>query len=299
MVVFGKKQNNHTLDKLSYEGMLTKILKQVANQEGLENNRFQTLQGGDINQVYLGTGDQNKYVFKINDAGQFPDLFLKERNGLEELRKSQSFRIPLVIAYGELEGYAYLILEYLPPVTVQSWQSFGIQLAKLHQYKADVFGLAEWNYIGSLKQYNNAAQNAAAFFIEQRLMPQFELAIQKSFKFKNLDKLYKAAEAIIPDEAPSLIHGDLWSGNYLHTGEGFALIDPAVSYSIREMDLAMMQLFGGFPNEVLSVYNECYATSPDLEDRIPLYQLYYILVHLNLFGSSYYGRAERIIDKYL
>lgn len=279
--------------------MLTKILKQVANQEGLEIIRFQALQGGDINQVYLGIGTKRKFVFKINDANRFPALFLKESNGLDILRQSQSFIIPEVIAQGTLDNIAYLILAFLPPEPILSWELFGKQLAKLHQHKSNTFGLEEWNYIGSLKQYNNPEPNAATFFIQQRLAPQFELAAQKSFSFKNVERLYQVAEAIIPDEAPSLIHGDLWSGNYLHTEDGFALIDPAVSYGTREMDLAMMQLFGGFPDLVFRVYQECYPTTSDLENRIPLYQLYYILVHVNLFGRSYYGRAEGIINKYL
>ena len=130
-------------------------------------------------------------------------------------------------------------------------------------------------------------------------MPQFNLAKEKGYEFKNLQAFYKKVRGIIPNEKPSLIHGDLWSGNYLKTDRGFALIDPAVAYSLREMDLAMMKLFGGFPKEAFAAYEANFSLAKAYTSRIELFQLYYLLVHLNLFGSGYLAGVRRCINNYL
>jgi fructosamine-3-kinase len=274
-------------------------LKEIAQHTGFQIIKTKPLHGGDINQVHYCNTSIGELVIKLNDRDRFPALFSKEANGLDELRKSGSFVIPEVISYGEIDETAYLILQYFAPSPVKDWSAFGVQLAELHRMTSPQFGLDEWNYIGSLHQPNAWESTPLNFFIRQRLAPQFRLAAENGFDFNNQEKLYKAAEQLIPDEGPALIHGDLWGGNYLHTTDGFALIDPAVSYGLREMDLAMMQLFGGFPSEVFRAYEAAFPTAPNLSDRIPLYQLYYILVHVNLFGSAYVGRAEAIIRRYV
>jgi|SRR5690625_969564 len=229
-------------------------------------------------------------------------MFEKEAAGLERLRETDSFKIPEVFNYSALDKHSYLLLEWLPPgkKTSTFWESFANNLAALHQNTASVFGLDIDNYIGSLPQYNKSdLDNSAKFYIEKRLQPQFKIAAEQGFHFKNLDNFYRQLEHEIPDEKASLIHGDLWAGNfYCAKGDIPALIDPAVAYASREMDIAMMQLFGGFPSDVFTTYNSIFPLEKDWEHRIEIWQLYYLLVHLNLFGAGYLSQVKGILSKY-
>jgi fructosamine-3-kinase len=180
-------------------------------------------------------------------------MFEKEANGLRLLAKTHTFKIPKTIAQGEINNHSYLLLEYISPGETGNhfWENFGKKLAQLHQNTAASFGLDHDNYIGSLMQYNVCdIQNATQFYIEKRLVPQIALATEKGFLFKSLSTFYKNCTHEIPDEKPALIHGDLWNGNYLVEKNGNpCLIDPAVSFASREMDLAMMHLFWWFPRK--------------------------------------------------
>jgi len=229
-------------------------------------------------------------------------MFEKETKGLHLLAKTQTFKIPQTITQGENDHHTYLLLEYISPGETSNhfWENFGKKLAQLHQNTATSFGLDHDNYIGSLMQYNVCdIQNAAQFYIEKRLEPQIALATEKGFTFTNMSSFYKNCANEIPDEKPALIHGDLWNGNYLVDKNGNpCLIDPAVSFASREMDLAMMHLFGGFPERVFDVYTENFPLTHNRKNRLDLWQLYYLLVHLNLFGSGYYNQVNNIIKKY-
>jgi fructosamine-3-kinase len=277
---------------------MKQLLSEIAEQEDLKISNIRPLSGGSINAVYQCKTRRGETVIKINQSDLYPAMFRKEVDGLEALRKSDTFLIPNIIATGEVANYAYLILEYLPPAPAKNWSHFGQQLAQLHQHTTANFGFPEWNYIGRLRQYNDYRESATEFLITQRLEPQFRLASENGFVFQQTDKLYQVVKSLIPEVKPALIHGDLWSGNYLSTEKGFALIDPAVSYGLREMDLAMMQLFGGFPAAVFESYEHHFPTSLEFDERIPIYQLYYLLVHLNLFGVGYYQQCQRIIERY-
>ena len=194
-----------------------------------------------------------------------------------------------------------MALEYIETIRKarKFWEVFGEQLANLHQKTSSFFGYKNDNYIGTLPQYNAKKYSASAFYITQRLEPQFTLAAQKGFSFSNIDTFYKVIEEKIPDEPSSLIHGDLWSGNFIIDNKGFpCLIDPVIAYAPREMDIAMMHLFGGFDQELFNVYQEIFPLTKDWKTRIPLWQLYYVLVHLNLFGSSYYHQVNSILSRY-
>lgn len=268
----------------------------------MELLKIEPLYGGSINHVFLLTTPEKKIAIKINETNRFPGMFEKEAHGLELLRKAESFKIPEVINYGVSSQHSYLLLEWLPSgnKTSDFWDSFAQCLATLHQNSSSVFGLNIDNYIGSLPQYNKSKiDNSAQFYIEKRLKPQFKIAIDQGFRFKNLNKFYHQLENEIPNEQASLIHGDLWAGNFHCTeGEIPALIDPAVAYASREMDLAMMKLFGGFPPEVFTHYDSIFALKEDWEQRIKIWQLYYLLVHLNLFGVSYLSQVNRIVDRF-
>ncbi len=282
--------------------MLSKEL--IAHLEGLLSVKIlqvSPLSGGDINEVYLIQTTNHKFVVKLNSASRFPGMFKAEANGLDELKRTNTFSIPEAITYGEVDEISYLLLQYVDCASGASdfWEVFGQQLATLHQIGEEYFGFEEDNYIGSLPQYNTKCQTASAFYIQQRLEPQFQLASKNGYSFSKLDVFYKNIEGIIPQEPSSLIHGDLWSGNFMEDDKGApCLIDPAVSYSPREMDIAMMHLFGGFDPQLFEAYHEIFPLQKRWKQRISLFQLYYLLVHLNLFGSSYYTSVKRIIESY-
>lgn len=263
---------------------------------------FQALSGGDINEVFHLVGNNSDVILKVNDVNAFPDLFQKEANGLKALAETNSIDIPDVLGYGDFKTNTYLLMEYKDSVNASNsfWECFGQQLADLHRHTQDTFGFTEDNYIGSLPQYNRHVKTASEFFIQQRLEPQFEMASQRGYDFDNLKGFYHNLKQIIPDEPPALIHGDLWSGNYLINSEhNPCLIDPAVAYAPREMDLAMMKLFGGFDDLMFRAYQDAFPLEKGWEKRILLWQLYYILVHVNLFGGHYYQRAKGVLSYYL
>tara|TARA_R110002020_G_scaffold296658_1_gene512431 strand:+ start:244740 stop:245591 length:852 start_codon:yes stop_codon:yes gene_type:complete len=277
------------------------LLNHLGTKHDLVVNTHKPLSGGDINDVYLLHCKSGKYVIKINDKNKFPKMFLKESNGLKSLASAKAIHIPATIAVGDFKNTSYLILEYIDSVAKKPsfWTDFGHQMADLHRKTADNFGLNEANYIGSLKQINNSSQSAEQFYIEQRLEPQFKLAIDNGYDFKNLDAFYKSVAAQIPHEAPSLTHGDLWAGNFMVNNNGLpCLIDPAVAYAPREIDIAVMHLFGGFDSRLFQTYNEDFPLIKGWENRLKLWQLYHILVHVNLFGGHYYASAKAIIKQY-
>ncbi|RMF01203.1 MAG: fructosamine kinase [Bacteroidetes bacterium] len=279
--------------------MQSHILSTIAERHQLCLSQAQTLAGGDTNAVYRCDSAAGPVVLKYNEEPELRDIFTKEVTGLEALRAAEAFVIPQVYAHGHTELGSYLVLEYLPPGQLEPWSVFGRRLAQLHARTAPKFGFSESNYIGRLVQYNDPTDQAGDFFVSQRLEPQFRLAQRHGYTFSKLDQLYRRAMDLIPHQAPALLHGDLWRGNCLLTERGFALIDPAVSYGPREMDLAMMRLFGGFPEAAFMAYEAHNPSTPGLAERIPLYQLYYVLVHVNMFGGGYYEQAQAIVRAYL
>ncbi|AVI50226.1 fructosamine kinase [Pukyongia salina] len=277
------------------------LLHSIAALNSFNLQSYQPMAGGDINDVFLLRTNNGDLVVKLNLNDKYPSMFDTEKAGLELLASTETFRIPKIIACGIEEHHAYLLMEYIDGGAKKKsfWEEFGGRLANLHQNSADLYGWKYNNYIGSLFQANSFYNLASQFYIENRLRPQIGLARRQGYLEKDLTNFFKNIADIIPQEAPALIHGDLWSGNYLIDNTGApVLIDPSVSYSHREMDLAMMQLFGGFPAEVFKVYQEEFPLLPDWEERIALWQLYYLLVHLNIFGGGYLARVETIISRY-
>ncbi|TRZ44416.1 fructosamine kinase family protein [Robertkochia solimangrovi] len=258
---------------------------------------YKPLQGGDINEVYLLHCHEDKYVLKHNNPDKFPGMFKAEAEGLQTLWHAGTIRVPQVIHQEE----AFLILEYIQPGEIRGdWESlFGRHLAALHEIHSNAFGFTHDNYIGSLPQSNKLHVDLYTFYLEERLFPQIRLAMENGIDLGRLDRFFLNIKDLIPEEPPSLIHGDLWSGNYLIDENGApCLIDPAICFMNREMDIAMMHLFGGFSERIFDAYNEAHPLIEEWRGRMDIWQLYYLLIHLNIFGSGYLSQVNRIIDRY-
>ncbi len=264
--------------------------------------------GGCINDaLIIITEKGNKYFLKFNLSAN-KDMFLKEANGLIELKKPGVIRIPNVISAGN----DYLLLEVIEQCNIGKtfWEDFGRGFAKLHKYLGRQFGFFEDNYIGSSPQLNipdeKEKTNWCEFYFNKRLLFQFRLAEKNGYTDSILisafAKLEKNICKILGNElnTPSLLHGDLWSGNFISDENGNAyLIDPAVYYGNREADLAMTKLFGEFDPVFYQAYNEVFPFDDGYQYRENIYKLYHILNHLNLFGSGYYRQVLRMINFYL
>ena len=261
--------------------------------------------GGCINEAFSLQTNIGKYFIKYNSSSAFPGMFEKEAAGLKILADTKTLEIPEVIASVETEKYAYLLLQNIETgvSTRNFWNYFGIKLADLHRNTNDYFGLDHDNYIGSLVQKNNTHPDFLSFFITQRIEPQLKEARNigafSQSETRYFDSLFNTLHNIIPVDKPALIHGDLWSGNYMVTPNGSpCLIDPAVYFGHREADIAMTQLFGGFQPEFYHAYNKAWPMEKEWQKRMDIFNLYPLLVHVNLFGGSYARQVLQIIRQF-
>jgi protein-ribulosamine 3-kinase len=265
----------------------------------------QFISGGCINNAVRLDTTRGDYFLKWSDSSP-EDMFEKEYLGLELLGSANKIAIPEPIAFGTCEGKPYLLMEYLPAHRHANdyWRMLGHQLAELHQISRERFGLEYSNYIGRLPQRNTNCGNWTEFFIEHRLEVQLGLAIYNGHvdaayatRFR---RLYALLPGEFPQEQPALLHGDLWSGNVLPGRAGVPTIfDPAVYYGNREAEIAFTQLFGGFDQTFYSAYDESFPLTPGFLGRADLYNLYPLLVHVNLFGTSYLSSIDRTLKKFL
>lgn len=263
------------------------------------------ISGGDINHAQLLETNKGNFFLKFNSKPGSLEMFEKEAKGLSLLDEPAIFRIPKVLHISQTAETAFLILEYIKSGVKKRdfWEIFGRRLAQLHQTTQEHFGLDHANYIGSLVQQNHPHPSWSAFFIKERLLPQIKLARNqnrlKATDLSSFEKLFKKIPNICPNEPSALIHGDLWSGNFLIDSNGQpVLIDPAVSFAHREMDLAMTKLFGGFDSAFYSSYKAAYPLTSGFSQRMEVYQLYYLLVHVNLFGGGYVNSVRSILKKF-
>jgi protein-ribulosamine 3-kinase len=277
-------------------------LQLILDDCGITITRYEPVHGGDINRSFCLYGPDARYFLKVNDASRYPRMFEKEANGLNALQQSGSLTIPAVIKAGIVDQQQYLLLEWIDrgTATPRCWEKFGVALASMHQQQQTKFGWKEDNYIGSLPQRNTPYSSWAEFYRECRIMPLVtRLAEEGSFDKNDVDaaiSLCNKFDQLFPAEPPSLLHGDLWSGNYMITSNGEAAVfDPAIYCGHREMDLGMTRLFGGFDERFYSAYNKIYPLEKDWETRLPLTQLYPLLVHAVLFDGHYISNARSII----
>jgi fructosamine-3-kinase len=277
---------------LSY---IAKILR-ACNLEGAEVN---PVSGGDINETFCLKNQGKKFFLKVNDATRFPRMFQCEAAGLWALKENASLTIPKVIQQGEVDGKQFLLLEWLEPgmPSKKFWENFGAALATLHKQPQPSFGWQADNYIGGLLQRNNPHSAWPEFYFQCRIMPLTEQLIERNqwnhSDKERVEKLADHLKKIFPDEPPALLHGDLWSGNFMITASGEAAVfDPAVYCGHREMDLGMTLLFGGFDPRFYHSYQEVYPLQADWKQRVKLTQLYPLLVHAVLFGGHYIESAR-------
>ena len=260
--------------------------------------------GGSINEAYYVRTKDREYFAKSNSSAP-GDFFHAEKNGLELLgRHGVSVPEPiLILSQGNRESV--FLMEWIRsvPSSKEGDRALGSLVASLHQNKENFAGLNQANFIGELDQINEPSTDWVTFFRDQRLGTMQDLARKEGKLSKERDqrlsKLRQRLEAIIghhPDF--SLLHGDLWGGNWLMTDEGPYLIDPAVYYGDREIDIAFTYLFGGYSKAFYDQYQTEFPLEKEFTDRLPIYQLYYLLVHLILFGESYGSAVDRILQKY-
>ncbi|TVQ94531.1 MAG: hypothetical protein EA393_00725 [Bacteroidetes bacterium] len=283
--------------------LLSVIEKNIGEKVDIE--RSSSLSGGSINSAFRIKTMRGNFFAKYNSASQYPDMFKKEAQGLEILYNAGEVYTPKVIGYGETDNMSLLVLEYVDAgMEIRSfWEDFGTKLARLHKHTNDYFGLDHDNYIGSLKQFNDAHDNWIDFFVTQRLEVQIKLARDKGLMDSSIvtkfARLGKCLSDFFPVEKPSLLHGDLWSGNYMTNSMGEAcIIDPAVYYGHRLMDIGMSKLFGGFSTSFYDAYNKEYPMENNWQEAVEVANLYPLMVHVNLFGAGYLGSVNQVLKKF-
>lgn len=277
--------------------------------EAFTGNRitgFSFSAGGCINHGGNLKTDAGGYFLKWNEAKKFPAMFAVEAKGLDLLRRANCIRVPEVVHVGEAEGFQFLLMEYIESSrrALSFWQNFGAGLARLHRHSSPRFGLDHDNYIGSLPQRNELAPSWVDFFVQHRLNVQLKIARENNriepATVGKFEMLFKRLPSLLPAEAPALLHGDLWSGNLMTDASGQpCLIDPAVYYGHREADLAMTQLFGGFADLFLQSYNDEFPLEAGYEKRVDIFNLYPLLVHVNLFGGAYLSQVMSVLDRFV
>ncbi|HDD62713.1 MAG TPA: hypothetical protein ENF22_09335 [Chloroflexi bacterium] len=257
--------------------------------------------GGCIHQALRVQTASGEYFILKQDPGKYADVFQREAEGLEALKVSGGPVIPDVYLVGE----EYLLLSDLHPAPrcKDFWQIYGQQLAVVHLQQNPRFGFETDNYIGSNPQENTWMENGHDFFQELRIRKQITWAKDQSLldtkDIHKLENFMVQLPELIPEQPASLIHGDLWSGNLISDNGGKpALIDPAVYYGWAEADLAMTELFGRYPEEFFKAYAEINPLEKGYRSRFPLYNIYHLLNHLNLFGKGYLSQIRSILDRY-
>jgi fructosamine-3-kinase len=262
--------------------------------------------GGSIHRAWHLADGRRHYFVKTGGIAAAP-MFVAEAQGLRALSAAAVVPTPTFIALGQSASEAFLVLQHLDltPLDPPSGARLGTALAQLHRVTGDSCGWLADNFIGATPQQNAPHPSWPHFFGERRLRPQLQLALQngmdKVLVTKGLGVIERSGGLFIDYRpAPSLLHGDLWSGNAGQTGDGMPVIfDPACYYGDRETDIAMAELFGGFPASFHAAYRAEWPLDPGYELRKPLYNLYHILNHFNLFGGAYLGQAQRMIERLL
>lgn len=287
---------------------LIKAIESLGDSDCRTVNR-QRVSGGDINRCFKLTLSSGRMLFLKENQSSLVHMFAAESMGLLELANAakgiEGISVPNPLAWGLDGGCSFLLMEYIDQGRLTSGTSFGASLAKLHRSaRKESCGFKQDNWIGSTPQLNNLTVSWHTFYAEYRLGFQWRLARKNGFGNSTADRAMERIQSnvssILPaPDKPSLLHGDLWGGNWMAgTGGCTWLIDPAVYYGHREADIAMTELFGGFPSGFREAYRNTWPLDPGFSERKNLYNLYHLLNHLNLFGSSYWPGVMSSINQY-
>lgn len=275
--------------------------------------RTERIYGGDINEAYALTLGDGHRVFMKTNGGKEASFFAAEAAGLCAIARTGAVGIPQILGFGADAGRlgrSFLLLEFVSAKRKVSdyWETLGRELAAMHRADtADLvqngrFGLGDDNYIGMRRQGNTPHESWIKFFRDCRLKPQFDAAARyfDSADIRKITRLMDHLENFLAEpEHPSLLHGDLWAGNVMTGNDGKAwLIDPAAYVGHAEADIAMTELFGGFPAAFYDAYREAGILPPEYRQRRDLYNLYHLLNHLNMFGGGYLSSVRRIVERY-
>lgn len=258
--------------------------------------------GGDISEAFCLTDTKGAKYFIKQKFSAPPRFFESEAQGLSYLNVSCNLRTPCVLGYGN----QFIVMEFIDsaPQGKRFWDVLAEDLALLHRCKREQFGFINDNYCGATPQKNHFCDDGYEFFARYRLRYQADLALSSGLlqpnDYQRIIALGQKLPELIPEQAPTLLHGDFWSGNvHVSTDGGPVFIDPAVYYGWSETDLAMTRLFGGFPPRFYEAYAASSDLAPGWEERIPVYNLYHLLNHLNLFGESYYPSVRKTLDRFV
>ena len=282
----------------------TSISQHIGDATGrhFEPRNVTAIGGGCINDSYRLSDKGRAFFIKLNHHSQ-RHMFEAEAEGLEAILHSQSLRVPAPVCLGIADGQAYLVLEYLHLGTRGDARQLGRQLAQMHRTTQSRYGWQHDNTLGTTPQPNAPDTDWVAFWQQRRLGFQLQLAAQKGARLgPQAEQLLAQVGDFFTDyqPRPSLLHGDLWSGNHAYDDAGQPVIfDPAVYFGDRECDLAMTELFGGFPADFYAAYNAAWPLDPGYGTRKTLYNLYHVLNHFNLFGGGYLAQAQRMVAQLL
>ncbi|MGD1946635.1 MAG: fructosamine kinase family protein [Croceivirga sp.] len=283
--------------------MTKEELEHVLNETVIE---IKSIAGGDI--AFAQKVKTLSHTLFVK-SGRFPNaqtLFKCEVEGLKAIKKTGAIDVPKIRGTYSIDSTSCLIMEFVASKSPDQndYRQFGQKLAQLHSVQiSEIFGFEKNNFIGKLPQNNAHQEDWATFYITNRLQPQLKMALENGMmqtaQIPSQEKMMTTCKELIGEVVPSLLHGDLWSGNYVIAADGTPfLIDPSVYYGHNEVDLAMTRLFGGFSSDFYAAYHEIIPPHENQAPLMDIYQLYYVLVHLNLFGSSYIGTVLRILKKY-
>jgi len=284
---------------------MEQIIRHISDQIQSEITAFRPVSVGDISSAYLLETQSQKFLLKVNSKSSAKTMFDAEQQGLRAIESTKTIAVPRVHLVGELGGKAFLLMDFIESrrPNAKDYTHLGRDLAKLHLASSDQFGFSSDNFIGSLPQYNAWHADWAEFYWDERIAPQLELtrkneALEEKY-IPSKDRAIKIFVQLFGEVSPALLHGDLWGGNYLIAADGTPyLIDPAVCYGHSMMDVAMSRLFGGFDAEFYDSYHQIIPQPQFYREQIDIYQLYYLLVHLNLFGRSYRSSVVDILERY-
>ena len=272
----------------------------------------QAVSGGDCNDACMLVLSDGSRLFMKENAVENLLFFTSEAEGVEAVSKTKAIATPRIYSVGRDGGKCFLLMEYMEPgrPAADFWEDFGRAFAKMHAFDtsemvtAGRFGWDNDNIIGFRPQINTPHETWVSFYRDCRIMPQMKDAASAGYLSlqdqKDADRIMERLEDYLTEpEHPSLLHGDLWSGNFMVNKAGKAvLIDPAVYVGHPEADLAMTRLFGGFSDSFYRAYEEISPLQPGASDRLDLYHLYQLLNHLNQFGRQYLSSVQRILRKY-